>query len=795
MSELFDEYGLEEEPLPPEPSFTPEKKKTVEKKKGGWLGRIISLLLGTVIGVGACVGGVYYAADKVPVQSLIGLFPIDYETKVKDKILGADYGGKTIVEIAMALKDAVTNDKKKTLSDLDAIFPILGDQAENLSGTVKENVGITLNTTEMFSKPFGELPAYLTDTVTGTPLADILKAQDSDGKLDPMLMEICYGEENIDYTYAETDKNKENPILRDGLTPVTIASLIDDPISSVERVSVASVAKPDISDTVMLAICYGQQDVTYKIVPDLETADPNDEKVEMQQLFLLKDEDGNFIDHNDFPLVGEVETLENNDNFLKVTQYRTNADHEAITDDEGNPKVKYVYYIKNTPNEEGKYLAYQTPEDGAKEALFLATKIMDMQDDSQDIIGAVTLADALNVYPHPTDPEKDPHALMFSLAYGLKDEDYEIWFNPETNQREVRMLHGSMPNTIADLKNRNTELINDVLLSDIMGEDRDDAVIMYMLYGKKDIHYTIDPDTDKIKMLPKRIAILEETVEENTVYYVYNEYGELLQARSGEDKGYILTPNSDQTYTYTDAADAVFTCVTPDPALVPPTMTTARGEATIYYLRNEYDEIENFHKSTMADLAGSDNLVARLSARLTIAEILGEENVEENTFLKHVADSTVDELPDAIQNLTFGQVFEQDMYLTDDGNYVDKNGNIVSEENRVLMGEWKYLLKDEDGNINTDYKISSDMDKLLENMTRNVQNAPLNDLKEDGIMDFDDEMLNTDIRTGFTIGDHTELIDFTAPTGKTKLGDLTTLEMLDYLTATLNVMNKFDPQD
>ena len=200
---------------------------------------------------------------------------------------------------------------------------------------------------------------------------------------------------------------------------------------------------------------------------------------------------------------------------------------------------------------------------------------------------------------------------------------------------------------------------------------------------------------------------------------------------------------------------------------------------------------------------------------MTVVEVLGEDSIRGNKFLKHVADYTIDELPQAIDELTFAQVFESDMFIgtqyqptegqpksyidakgheVREGDFIDENGNFVPMEEREMKGIWKYLLHQGDNADGTpiycyEYKVTTEMNTMLDNMTDNIQHATLNDLEKDEIMDFDDDMLNTPIKTKVGTTDVTDK-DGNPLTyeDKSKLGELTVLEMLEYTSALLDAI-------
>jgi hypothetical protein len=472
-----------------------------------------------------------------------------------------------------------------------------------------------------------------------------------------------------------------------------------------------------------------------------------------------------------------------------------------------------VYYLKENTSD-GKYYAYKTPADDAEPALFSKTMIGNMAEDSSKLINNIALKDALKVNYY-TDPL--PHKILFSLAYGTEGLDYIVNKpNPADHSTwTIEMINGAQPRTIADLRERGNDIINDVAISDIMGADPKDALGMYLLYGKKGIHYELDAD-DNITLLPKYIAISDD----NTC--VYNEYGELLSPLTGTSNGYVLDTTNQ---TYTDALGYTYKYSTPDPVK---TLNTNDGKegVKVYYLTDENGNAVNFTAHSLGELAGSDNLISRLTDRLTLAEILGEDSLKDNKFLKHLKDSTVNGLPKAISELTIGQVFEEEIYVTcqvyhgtpvasaeldnhgnpimiNDGDwyYEDSNGKLhPSEGERAIRGTWKYLLKtkDEYGHViyKTDYLVAQDMNSLLTNMTENVKTATLYEMNNDGVMAFEYSMMTQPVEDFKEYGlptDKQAIIDqklADADISKAKyptLGAMSTTKVLSYLNIVLEV--------
>ena len=376
----------------------------------------------------------------------------------------------------------------------------------------------------------------------------------------------------------------------------------------------------------------------------------------------------------------------------------------------------------------------------------MPTTLADLSgENSTDIINGIKLADVL-------DPGDSP--ILKSLVY----------VNGDTTK----------PRTLGNLSNGEaTDIINSLELSDIITEDRDNEIIMFLLHGKKGVTYTIVGD--QIIYAQRRVAIVGGTL--------YDQYGEVISG---------VTLNGTESY-------------------------TLNGTTTTYYLKQV--ENSNIYKvysdsacttevkygpTTIGDMSGSSNPINNITKVLTLQEIMGDD-VSNNTFLKHLADKTIDELPSALNNLTIQQVFADQIYLVEkdsdgkpvldtdgDYTYLDKTGDVIDktvegwESNKVLNGVWRYLLINPETKKEQSYTLT-DMGTLMSNMVKNVHDAPLNDLYKDGIIEFDEEdnILDDPIKT-IQIGDADPI--YSPPEGKTEVGHLSVNELLDYLTAALTVL-------
>ena len=770
MPNLYEEYGLEVEKEPSVEAYPSVDKKqtTAKKKSGGWFRTIIALGLGVVIGVGGVVGGGYLAITR-PVGSTMktvsGFVGINYDEQIKNKLLSEEFEDKTILELAKELAKVV---KDKNLVGITNISPVVEEYVDKLVNNMNSEFGVAMDSTALIETPFTELPAYLGETFRTTPLGNMLLATSNADELEPILMELCYGEEGTHYYIDENG----DVVMNEGYSPATFETFGTDTNAMINNVSLAAVLPSN--DILMLSMAYGKEGVTYQVEKneDGTTKTDKDGYPVVTMLPMYYTYDGTQVyDYNGGVVDCTIATLEDSE-FLQMVKAPSY-----------NGAGENTYYLKEI---DGKYYAYTEPSEEATQVKFKKTMLGDLTEDSSAIINNIYLKDALDVTYDPQHPENDPHDILFSLAYGTEGVDYTV----DSVTKEIKMIGDAQPRTIGDLRERGTDIINDVAISDIMNAKHDDKLSMYLLYGKEGVHYALD-EQDNLSMLQQYIAISDDGTK------VYNEYGELLQVANGETEGYTLTDT-----TFTDIYGHTYTYQM-DPTK---TVKTNNGQMKAYNLFHEDGTAAMFAKHSLGELAGGDNLISRLTDRLSLNEVLHDVNLAENKFLKHVSDCPVNEIPNELMKISIVDMFSEEIYgegavkyegetpLPAVGGGVIENGDFYTVEadgnhKAEMKSTWKYLLTDPNGNMKPgDYKAAEDMDKLLSNMTANVENATLRDLKTDEIIHgLSDEMLNTKVRA--SIGGYTLPLPTGAVAGETTMGDLTVTEMLNYTSAMVSAVN------
>ena len=390
---------------------------------------------------------------------------------------------------------------------------------------------------------------------------------------------------------------------------------------------------------------------------------------------------------------------------------------------------------------------------------------------AQDIINTIKLADVLNI----TD---DSHPALIFLAYGSNE------------------ITGT-PRTLGQIRTMGDDLINDIPLSYIITPDMNSTIVCYLLYGKEGIHYTAKTKVENGATIKYAEPLQRHIIINGGV--AYNEYGEAISSTS-------YTLNGTSTYTELNGDG--------DEDNVTYNLTAGtRADGTAVYYLSKDGETVYFTECTLKEFATDSNSLTKLTARLTAGDILGDE-IDTNPMLKHLKDTPINELGAAVETLTFEQVFYDQIYRKNaSGQFVDENDNVVSEDNRVLGDIWHYMLTglvtDEYGNqvyeadgvtpkkdnFADKYSIVNDMDKLIENMKREVHDATLDRLAHDKILQISDSILNDTIITEIRAGGITFTVDVPSsaniPTNA-RIGSLTTEQILVYVEALLATIDKIN---
>lgn len=722
------EEKIEIEDDTPAPKQEPTKRERTKrerpKKRGGWLGKIVALFLGIIIGIAGGLGGVgglaYYFATKKTIKQTadfvksVSGFEVPLSTYLTDEYANKMFldATKSAIDVAKKLADGTG-----TLNDVKAITPKIEDVVKGKTGLISffSNLGITLNAEEVMQKKLlkpntvkGEDTSYFTDYLVyelkSAPAGDVLKANKFTGN--KLIDSMVYGEKGVDYDVNE----KGEKIMKEGKKQLTVGELLGDGLMTRLRATpLDSIMDVKQSDTMMCAIAYGPK---HRYVYDEAT-----NTVTMQQMFYTFDGTKFFDDEN---------------NEVKATPTLNEDGTYTLTfEDESTQLVKLV---------DGKYLVFTAEGEPIK---YKKTLYGDLEGNATGVIDRIALPSVLGVNG-PNDEKS--HAIMKSIAY-------------DENGKE---------RTLGMFKKDNQKIMDGIKLSTVLPVDTTSNVIMYMLYGKKDVHYFIDTaDGNKVKPMQQRVAVLDGKV--------FNAYGELIA-------GAVANGTTDYTLdgvTYTLSADASLPEIKVKwTETVDETTTKHEAMAQTYFV--SLDGAPLLYKENTIGTLKDGSTISKINDRLTLGDVVP--TADGNKILNSVKHSTITDLPQEINSLTFDKVFGDDFYyrgkttggevtinyhvkvidnvetiVNKDGTIAtgvvlcDKNGNEVSfaQKDLALAGSWKYILqtgKNTDGTPIIDRNIKlMDMGGIMDNMMKNVRLASVRELQEDGMIDDLGNLNNTKI--------------------------------------------------
>ncbi len=447
----------------------------IYKKKGGLFGKIISLLIGLILGIvialGSIVGVGWYLYAKAPIRNNTGTLNSILGTGFDySKYISNSYSEQTIQTLVGDVITAVqkVSNGEGSFNTLTAISPLIGDivlgdgsAADTGLVGLLESYAIYPDRTEimtkMLVKPSGTpdspnnkdvyLFDYLKDCVNNASLGDMMKALGYD--LNDIVMSLCYGEKGVDYIIDDNGQVQMINVAQKTTLKGFLSDGLDEQIQSLPLDSFLTINFPD--DTVMCMLAYGA-DYRYE-----QTLDENGEVI-MKQVFyeesnhsplVLIDDEGNDVTAN---ILSGADKPRNG----IVLQHTYTQDGKEITE------TRYLRYN----NAENKYLAYED-ENYITPIRFKKHTVGMLSEGSDAIIGKMFVKDLMNV-------DESSERIMISLCYGKENID---WYY-DTNGN-IQMHEGKKPRTVDDF--REGDLFNELTLHDLLGDDVNNNQILKTL--------------------------------------------------------------------------------------------------------------------------------------------------------------------------------------------------------------------------------------------------------------------------------------------------------------------------
>ncbi len=452
-----------------------------EVPSGGTGGKILAFILGLLMGiiliVGALGGAAYYVY-KSPIQDTVKLIDGGKENgKIYKLLFGDDgeggyldgsYANKKVGEL---LKDTTAAAKaisqNGALSDLETLSPKVRTTLQKLLDKT-DDYDIPLDENELMNKPVKELGKYVLGQIKEASLGGLLKGL-NDGKEtdDSLLLLLCYGEEDIDYKW----ENGEIVMLGES-KKTTVDQIVTDGFDGMFDKITLDAMDIDPDDAIMRTLAYGPASHYDPVKEGTKVVD-----VKMKQIqFTWNSETREMLDI-DGEVVADIDNAEIGGTFVTTD----GGAKGVLTLKEGE-----TYYLSTTPATPltptppaNTYFAYKSAEDPTAK-LYEKTKISELTENAPSLIDGLYLSDTLNI-------NNSAHQVLISLAYGSK-ENYDV-----EDDGTITLKPGVKPRTIGDLKTKNQDLIDEILLADALGIDDNSHPVLKAI--------AVDRETNKNRTL------------------------------------------------------------------------------------------------------------------------------------------------------------------------------------------------------------------------------------------------------------------------------------------------------
>ena len=516
-------------------------------------------------------------------------------------------------------------------------------------------------------------------------LASLFQISPLDEAADPITLALAYGEESVHYKLEDKDGDGKNDTIEwiDGNRPKTLETLLDGDFSSIMNdlklgtlLDISPLdkynAEKDDPYPLMLAIAYGEEGTHYTLIDSSDDNDNIPDTIQWEEIDPTAEEKEYYSARTVEDLTKHTEEIFND--IQLGTVLSVEIDDEAA--DPLTHALAYGYKDEHYKIENGtvEWLNGNGPR-----------TVEDMKT-MGTILDTLRIATVLDV--DPLDTSKTPDEMTLAIAYGYEGTHYKLLDTDRDGVKDkIEWLPDEngepySPRTINDMENM-SGILEEIRLETVLDVDEtSDDMMIALAYGREDVHYRYVGG--KIEMLQQYIAIGE--VEGKTK--VYNELGKPLTAKTDSEKGYVLT-TANSTYTNADGKTYKYQISSPLHKI-----ETEDGEATVYYLYTENADVVYYTPRTVDNLSEGD-----IFDTMTLNDILGEDAIKDDLLLGHLGDETIDSLPDAISELTFKQVYPEQIYetryLTKDGNRIVLMYDSDKDEFSYMNGNEKVLYTDE----------------------------------------------------------------------------------------------------
>ena len=723
MSDL-EEYGLEMEPdnHGADPELMPSKPVVV--KKSGIGGKILALALGFVIGAGGVIGGVagagYWAVTQ-PVQDVLDTVNTMTGAGVDfSQYINPEYAKLTIMNLVGEIATVAGKfaSGQGCFNDLAAISPYVGTALDPLLETL-DGFGLSLNKEDLMAKPVAELPNYVLETAKDMKLVDILSSVGANVE-DPLYKALCYTEDNQPVTIRTLLEDPSSLLNNVPLATLLIGDKVIDPEKDGLLLSIAyGNANRYVVDTaqnlvVMNAMRFTKEgDKFYDIDGNEVTATLEDGvytvTVKGEKVYLNASEPNVYFAYEDVAFASPVYykkvmlgdlmnggimevfyTIELG-SLLNISPLDTDPDPITLALAYGEEGTHYEIV-------DDKIVWLDNGEGGKYKPRTVATLL---EGNLTDLISDIKLGTLFNVSPLDSDP--DP--LTLALAYGYEGTHYKV-----VDGKVVWQDNGAggkyKPKTVQSLTEG--DAFGDLRLATVLSVKIDDpsadAMTHAIAFGYEGTHFTLDTEGN--------VTWLQKPGTSPAEYYDYRTVSDMSDIGNMVDELRLATvlgvkideaPTSANAMTHAiafgyEGTDFMFVgddvynmdgvtpyddyrtvsdmsnmndiinglrietalSIKPDPNGTRLLQVLAYGSDLAYSDNGDGTySIVNPDYNTIADLSSSEN---NLIDRLTINDMLGEENIKDDILLSHLGNATLATLPDEIGKLTFKRVYPRQIF-------------------------------------------------------------------------------------------------------------------------------------
>lgn len=604
-----------------------------ERRRGGFLGKFLALLLGFLLGIISTIGGIagfgYYVAYKAKIGKLAGYAGIDAETL--GKYLSSEYHNYTISGLIQAdevktLASALA-DGTATFEMLETFSPAVRTAADNFASFLSYyGADVTTDDVMKVTLSASGISAFATDAVQTVELGTLL---DKTGvEMNDLLMSLCYGTEGVNYKLDEDGK----PVMLGDSKATTIGTFINGEFQpAFEKVSLEAVmslgGSIDYGDSVIRALLYGEEGVTYEY--DESKSDP----VTMLPLSYKVTDGASIVDPDGKTFVfdetsGKYVTDDAYDGYIEAHGAQDTKPAATAASEEEVKTYTYLVFdkdgnllseLKKTAN--GDYNAYKNGDILLHTPTSISTLL---SGDFRALISNFRLADFLQA-------DVGSDEIILALCYGEKGVDWEI------KNGKIEMIGDAKPTSIEALTGDNSqELFNGMVIGTLLNVSPDDKTMSALAYGKEGKHYRVVTENGKAaaEMLPIVYTLKDGAFYDDDKHAVFSS-----SSLGGDVYSVTVEKNED--------GNATYVTYTAKPAPAEDDVQAGAGE-TAYYLYETATATKpvTYKKRTLADFRGGTDEILN---DVEIATILG---------IDHTSDSVMIALAYGTEGVDFKFIYE-----------------------------------------------------------------------------------------------------------------------------------------